>query len=342
MGENNGTAMVPTEPAGTALMLSPVVSPTELIKHADEVAEFVAGALIEGKDRDFAVIPGTNKPTLLQPGAEKLLTAFRLMPTYDVVESEVDHNREVIWTKPKPKTKPAGWDMKCSACGGGIREGEPQVSEKDADGNWTNTCAECAQEAMGGQEGHSLGLYRYVVRCKLVNRATGEVVGEGMASCSTMESKYIDRPRDCENTVVQMAQKRAMVRAVRNTLGLSNRFTQDVEDQAGGGYGGDGGQRDRSDNDRGSRQSSRSSGNSNRRRQSGGDSDGPVRMKAKLASKCDRCGEPIAIGDPIVWDKGKGAWHAECDFSDDAPRQDPPQRTAFDEDDDDPFADEEG
>src|SRR5690606_10620038 len=58
----------------------------------------------------------------------------------------------------------------------------------------------------------------------------GVVIGEGVGSCSTMESKYIDRPRDCENTALKMAKKRAYVDATLTTFGLSDQFTQDVED----------------------------------------------------------------------------------------------------------------
>lgn len=75
-----------------------------------------------------------------------------------------------------------------------------------------------------------LGLYRYVIRCKLIHRPTGVVVAEGLGACSTMESKYIDRPRDCENTVLKMAKKRSHVDAVLGGFGLSERFTQDMED----------------------------------------------------------------------------------------------------------------
>jgi len=79
------------------------------------------------------------------------------------------------------------------------------------------------------EAGESYGLYRYTVRCVLFRRGTGDVVGEAIGSASTLESRYCDRPRDCENTVLQMAEKRAMVRAVRNVFGLSDRFTQDLE-----------------------------------------------------------------------------------------------------------------
>jgi hypothetical protein len=74
----------------------------------------------------------------------------------------------------------------------------------------------------------SAGLYRYVVKCKL--ERDGIVVGEGVGSCSTMEQKYVSRPRDSENTVLKMAKKRALVDAVLGTLSLSDRFTQDVGD----------------------------------------------------------------------------------------------------------------
>lgn len=74
----------------------------------------------------------------------------------------------------------------------------------------------------------SVGLYRYVIKCKL--ERDGVVVGEGVGSCSTMEQKYVSRPRDSENTVLKMAKKRALVDAVLGTLSLSDRFTQDVGD----------------------------------------------------------------------------------------------------------------
>jgi len=79
------------------------------------------------------------------------------------------------------------------------------------------------------EAGESYGLYRYTVRCVLFHRENGDVVGEAIGSASTLESRYCDRPRDCENTVLQVAEKRAMVRAVRNVFGLSDRFTQDLE-----------------------------------------------------------------------------------------------------------------
>lgn len=74
----------------------------------------------------------------------------------------------------------------------------------------------------------SRGFYRYVIRCELLREDV--VVGEGIGSCSTMEQKYVSRPRDCENTALKMGKKRALVDAVLSALGLSDRFSQDVDD----------------------------------------------------------------------------------------------------------------
>lgn len=171
-------------------LMRPVASPAELVEHHKSVTELVSQALTSGQD--YGVIPGTgsgSKPTLLKPGAERLCVAFGVSPRYGVVESEVDHDRSVSWTK-----------------------GRGQYEKS----------------------GTSLGLYRYVIRCSLLLRDGHEVAAEGIGTCSTMESKYVDRPRDLENTVIKMAQKRALIAAVLNAFGLSDRFTQDVEDMGRG------------------------------------------------------------------------------------------------------------
>ena len=158
--------------------------------------EIIAKALT--KDRDYGIIPGTGKkPSLLKPGAERLCAAFGAAPTFQVEEREVNHDRQQEWTKEK-------WE--------GSQGSRRKVTVS----------------------GTSTGLYRYVVRCTLVQRETGTVLGEGIGVCSTMESKYIDRPRELENTVLKMAEKRALIAATLITFGLSDQFTQDVEDMTPG------------------------------------------------------------------------------------------------------------
>lgn len=100
---------------------------------------------------------------------------------------------------------------------------EYKVSSADADHDRKN------DYFRRGQAEQSVGFYRYVIVCDLLRG--GQVVGSGIGSCSTMENKYISRPRDVENTVLKMAQKRALVAAVLNTFALSDRFTQDIEEE---------------------------------------------------------------------------------------------------------------
>lgn len=45
------------------------------------------------KDHDFGVIPGTNKPTLLKPGAEKIQMLFGVTSEYEVTERIQDYDK---------------------------------------------------------------------------------------------------------------------------------------------------------------------------------------------------------------------------------------------------------
>jgi hypothetical protein len=188
--DERSTAAVAAQPKTS--LLRPIAPIKDIIEAQNETRAMVAQALEKG--RDYGVIPGTDKPTLLKPGGERLCVGFGLVSEIAIVSQEVDHDRLVQWRK-RFKAKY------------GAQKGQWQT-----------------------QDGESIGFYRYVVRCTLVHRESGAKMGEGVGSCSTMESKYIDRPRDCENTVLKMAKKRAFIDATLTTLGLSDQFTQDVED----------------------------------------------------------------------------------------------------------------
>ena len=175
-------------------MLRPVAQPEEILEAQEQTRAFIAEALKDG--RDYAVIPGTKKPSLLKPGAERTSLAFGCHARFSILEREVDHDRLNQYVKRE-------WEW------------HPEIRGKKI---WTET------------PGESHGLYRYVMGCELVHRASGFVVGSGVGSCSTMEAKYIDRPRDLENTVLKMGKKRSFIDAVLTTFGLSEQFTQDTED----------------------------------------------------------------------------------------------------------------
>lgn len=177
-------------------LLRPTVPVREIVEVQTQVSGVIKAALRPGQD--FGRIPGTERDVLLKSGAEKIASAFGCGAAYEIIDRDVDHFVPVTWAK---------------------RRREWSGQGRSRTWHWVD------------DEGVSYGLYRFVVRCRLVHRQSGEVVGEGVGSCSTMESRYVQNPRDYENTVLKMAQKRALVSAVLGTFGLSGQFGQDEEDR---------------------------------------------------------------------------------------------------------------
>ena len=171
-------------------LLKPIASPAQVIAFTSEVHQLIVQAL--QKDVDYGVIPGTRMPTLLKPGAEKLCVSFGMSPHFEVISSDIDHNMAVKYSKKKSV--------------------------------WINGRKEWKNE-----EGESIGKYVYEIKCTLKDKS-GREVASALASCSSFENKYVDRPRECQNTIIKMAQKRAFVAVVLNALSLSGRFSQDLED----------------------------------------------------------------------------------------------------------------
>jgi hypothetical protein len=186
--------IVPAGPRDMAFgILRPLVKPDEMIAAQQEIGQLIVKALKPGVD--YGEIPGTrdSKPVLLKPGAERLQKAFGCHTTFEILEREVDHDREVPWRK-------HAWNY--------------QTRRKE------------------DTSGTSLGLYRYVVQATVIG-PNGQPVGSGVGMCSSLESKYVDRPRDLENTILKMAQKRAKVSATLDAFGLSGRFTPDLDEDSG-------------------------------------------------------------------------------------------------------------
>lgn len=162
------------------------------------------------ENEHYGKIPGTSKPTLLKPGAEKLCLTFRLNPNYDIIEKirekdfiaytvrcDLTHiisqtpiasgigscnSRESKYRyhsqstgKPVPKEY---WDTRDPATLGG-----PQYSPRKKDGKW--------------------------------------IIFEQIENAN---------PWDLDNTLIKMACKRALIAATLNATAASDIFTQDIED----------------------------------------------------------------------------------------------------------------
>lgn len=194
-------------------LLRPVASAEEIIASRSEIVNLLPKVLTP--EVDYGVIPGTNKQVLLKAGAERVCAIFGCYPTYEIVEREIDHDRVITYRSGWVEAPDPGWDEKDRL----KKAGKGRSKKVDDEWVWT-------EKGEGVSE--SVGLYRYVVRCRLV-RQDGLVIGDGIGVCSTLESKYISRPRECENTALKMAEKRGLVGATLNAFALSDRFTQDVE-----------------------------------------------------------------------------------------------------------------
>ena len=62
--------------------------------HYQVMVEFMKAQMT--KDIDYGVIPGTKKPTLLKPGAEKLCSLFNLRPIWEIIHSVVDFEKPLF------------------------------------------------------------------------------------------------------------------------------------------------------------------------------------------------------------------------------------------------------
>src|SRR5687768_11997709 len=84
MENSQALATIPDSP----MALMPVMSVEQAVQRYKMMVQVVRELLSDGTD--YGAIPGTDKPTLLKPGAEKLCTFFGLQPHAVLLESKED------------------------------------------------------------------------------------------------------------------------------------------------------------------------------------------------------------------------------------------------------------
>lgn len=178
-------------------------------------------------DEHYGTIPGTKKPSLLKPGAEKLSLVFRLRPEYLITRSDLGNGHreyEITCTLFHiPTGQPVGQGVGSATTmeakyrfRGGEKEGTGQPVPKEY-WNLRKTDPTKAQDLIGGP-----------------GFAPGKIDGP-WEICSIGEKVEHDNPADYYNTVLKMAKKRAHVDAILTATAASDIFTQDVEDLAANG-----------------------------------------------------------------------------------------------------------
>ena len=78
-------ALVPREAAPITTAPPAELTIDELVARTRKVQEAMKAVMKDGEH--YGTIPGTPKPTLLKPGAEKLVNLFLLDPQYGIIET---------------------------------------------------------------------------------------------------------------------------------------------------------------------------------------------------------------------------------------------------------------
>jgi hypothetical protein len=204
----------------------PAMSIELAVERYNTITEFVSRVL--RRDVDYGTIPGTEKLTLLKPGAEKLTTFFGLSTRFQVIERIED------WTGTAHDGEPFFYYLyRCQ-----LYRGDLLVAEADASCNSRETkyryresqrlCPSCQQAAIiKGREEYGGGWI-----CFKKKGGCGAKFNNGDASIESQQTGRVFNPdiADQVNTIQKMSQKRALVAATLLAVNASEFFTQDVED----------------------------------------------------------------------------------------------------------------
>lgn len=206
-------ALVPSDPR-TAV--------AEVVQHSELIHQVLKQVMKDGVH--FGTIPGTDKPTLLQPGADVLAMTFRIAQE---LESEDLSTADVMRYRVKCRGRH-------QLSGVVLGEGVGECSGAEEKYRWRR--AVCDEEYEEAPATHK--------RIKFAKVKNGGAV---------YRNKQVRTdPADAANTVLKMAVKRAKIAMILNVTGASAVFGQDLEDLsdelraafnghgAGGGQGGSG------------------------------------------------------------------------------------------------------
>ena len=174
---------------------------------------------------DYGVIPGTAKPTLLKPGAEKLV---RLLGLADEYQMEAVKN----WDKPFFHFQATCY-LRHLASGQVVSTGVGECNSMEARYRWRQAkrqCPACGAEAIiKGKEEYGGGwiCFKRQDGCGAkFNDDDARVTGQDVGRVEN------DDIYSQVNTILKMAKKRALVDAALSAGRLSDVFTQDMEDLA--------------------------------------------------------------------------------------------------------------
>ena len=209
----------------------PVLSVEQALQRRNSIKEYTAAILKDGTD--YGVIPGTEKSgkpkmTLLKPGAEKLCTVFGLAPRFDIITRIED------WTGNEHGGEPFFYYLvKCKLYRGDriLAEGDGSCNSWESRYRYRNakrTCPRCGKASIiKGKEEYGGGwtCFKKIDGCGAkFPDGDQEIEGQPVGKVKNIDVA------DIVNTVLKMAEKRALISATLIATNASDSFTQDMED----------------------------------------------------------------------------------------------------------------
>lgn len=210
----------------------PAMSIPQAVARFNTLVEFVQTVMRQ--DVDYGIIPGTPKPTLLKPGAEKLTTLFGLTTRFIVVEKTED------WTGEAHGSEPFFYYWyRCQLWRGDrlIAEADGSCNSRESKYRWREAkrkCPKCGAAAINRS--------KYPPRNK-PNAEPGYYCHSKAGGCGAefaaddqaiigQQTGRTPNPDICDqiNTLQKMSQKRALIAATLIGVNASEFFTQDLDD----------------------------------------------------------------------------------------------------------------
>lgn len=219
------TSLVARENTTVMQRASTAFTLVEMRERVEALDSFYRGLMQEGTD--YGKIPGTDKPTLYQPGAQLACTYFGFAPTFEVLPSSVEDWERGFFAL----------SVRCRLSrgdGSAVAEGIGACNSKEDKYRWRNQDPQCplcgAFTIRRGAAARGGGYY-----CAQKGGGCGENFrreSDEAREITRQPAGRIENPEpwSLHNTILKMAEKRALVAATLNATGASRIFTQDVED----------------------------------------------------------------------------------------------------------------
>lgn len=230
---------LPAVRASEAVVARGELSVDEIIQQKDKIKQVMDAVMT--RDVHYGIIPGVKNPSLFKPGAEAINVALRLAPHYD---------SEKIWHEDGHLTVVAKCTLKHIPTDLTIATGEGLCTTKEnryAYRQGQRLCPICEQPAIrrskypprsgdydGADPSSPPGWY-----CFAKTGGCGANFAHDDTRITEQTEGRVANPdiADLYNTVLKMADKRALIAAVLNGTAASDVFTQDVEDMPSGAAG---------------------------------------------------------------------------------------------------------